>query len=134
MACGLGCVFLYLSFQISIPDTSLFPKFFVAGTDVMLIRQGLGFIHLEPKELFFQSSLVFFILCAMRLIEAIGLWFDQNWASYLTIASALIYVILATYLLNQKFSWFTLIAVMIALLISAYLIIRLIKKNLELNE
>ena len=128
IACGLGCVFLYLSFQTGMPNTNN-PIIISTGTEELLIRYVLRFINLEPKEAFFQISLVFFILSATRLIEAIGLWFDKNWASYLAIASGLIYATLATYSLNQKFSWVTVLVLILSLLISAYLTFRLIKKR-----
>ena len=126
IACGLGCVFLYLSFQTGMPNTNN-PIIISTGTEELLIRYVLRFINLEPKEAFFQISLVFFILSATRLIEAIGLWFDKNWASYLAIASGLIYATLATYSLNQKFSWITALVLILSLLVSAYLTVRLIK-------
>jgi uncharacterized membrane protein (DUF2068 family) len=108
------------------PNTNT-PIIISTGTEELLIRHILRFINLEPKEAFFQISLVFFILSATRLIEAIGLWFDKNWASYLAIASGLIYTTLAIYSLNQKFSWVTLLVLILSLLVSAYLTVRLIK-------
>lgn len=126
MAFVLAGIFYYISSNIDSIDFNNSFKFLSNNQDV-IFSLIISFFPPQNSEVSFYIALVFLFIGLLRLFESIGLLFDKSWALYSSIATGVIYISLATYLLYEKFLIVTFIFFALSALITIYLLHRCIK-------
>ena len=126
MAFGLAGIFYYISSNTYTIDFNNSFKFLSNNQDV-IFSLLISFFQPQNSEVSFYIALVFLFIGLLRLFESIGLLFDKSWALYSSIATGVIYISLATYLLYEKFLIVTFIFFALSALITIYLLHRCIK-------
>jgi len=126
MAFVLAGIFYYISSNIDSIDFNNSFKFLSNNQDI-IFSLIISFFPPQNSEVSFYIALVFLFIGLLRLFESIGLLFDKSWALYSSIATGVIYISLATYLLYEKFLIVTFIFFALSALITIYLLHRCIK-------
>ena len=126
MAFVLAGIFYYISSNIDSIDFNNSFKFLSNNQDV-IFSLIISFFPPQNSEVSFYIALVFLFIGLLRLFESIGLLFDKSWALYSSIATGVIYISLATYLLYEKFLIVTFIFFALSAMITIYLLHRCIK-------
>jgi uncharacterized membrane protein (DUF2068 family) len=99
----------------------------VAGGPVQNHKTGL--VH-ELDRLFslrrgtlHEIGFVLALYAVLEGVEAVGLWFQQRWAEYLTFVATTLLLPLEVYELTKTLSWFKVTALIVNLAIVAYLLL-----------
>ena len=88
-----------------------------------------GIVH-DLRRLFAVSIANLYLLgavvaayAAIQAIEAVGLWLARRWAEYLTLVETAVFVPYEIYELTKSVSWLKILALIVNLLIVAYLLV-----------
>jgi len=92
------------------------------------LRHHGGFLHTLLHLLTLKSSTLYLLAAAaaayavLEGVEAVGLWFQQRWAEYLTFVATCVFLPYEVYELTRGLSPLKLVAIVLNLLIAGYLL------------
>jgi len=126
LAIGVASILYYIAKNTGKYDFNYLLEPLLNNQDVILTTI-ISFFEVLSSDVLFKIALIFLALGILRLCESIGLLLNQSWGSYSSILTGIIYTFLAIYLISQNFSWPLLILLIISILITGYLIFKLIE-------
>ena len=77
-------------------------------------------------------SILALLFSLMRFSEAVGIWFNQNWAEWLAVLTGVASAIFFTHRLMDSFEWTVTIFLIVNVLVILYLLHVLLKKRYKL--
>jgi len=101
-------------------QASIGGSFFDVGRN-SLLREINHFVTMSRTELYLYGS-AFSLYAAINAIEAVGLWRAKRWAEYLTLIEVTLLLPFEIYELSVKVSYFKIGALIVNLLVMAYLL------------
>ena len=127
MAVGLGAL------QLLHPDVAARAQQWVAAlatnSDRQIVQQLIALIgDLSPARLE-ALGIGAFLYAALFATEGVGLWLRKRWAEYLTVIATLTFVPVAVFELTRKVSPSRLAALVLNLVVVAYLARRLLSRR-----
>ena len=127
MAVGLGAL------QLLHPDVAARAQQWVAAlatnSDRQIVQQLIALIgDLSPARLE-ALGIGAFLYAALFATEGVGLWLRKRWAEYLTVIATLTFVPVAVFKLTRKVSSSRLAALVLNLVVVAYLARRLLSRR-----
>ena len=127
MAVGLGAL------QLLHPDVAARAQQWVAAlatsSDRRMVQQLIALVgNLSPARLE-ALGIGAFLYAALFATEGVGLWLRKRWAEYLTVIATLTFVPVAVFELTRKVSSSRLAALVLNLVVVAYLARRLLSRR-----
>jgi uncharacterized membrane protein (DUF2068 family) len=121
-------VFLVARNQLHLRDYVFHLVNAVQGTSGDPTGQSHGLVHSVLHALELRSSTLYWVAAGaaayavLEGAEAVGLWLMKRWAEYLTFIATTAFVPYEIYELSNKVSWFKILALVVNLVIVAYLL------------
>ncbi len=122
-------IFLFAAHEVRVRDAFYRVLNAVQGTSGTPAQHaGHGFVHTVEHVFTLRSSTLYWVALAAAVyavlegLEAVGLWYQQRWAEYLTFIATIVFLPYEIYELTKTVSPFKVVALVINLAIAFYLL------------